>query len=404
MVCSGGNVDGQTLGVDLENVLGFAKIAQPVLAEVSQLHAVRQRVANQVAGGLGHDHLPASGRGQQPGQPVEGRSQVVALVRFRGAGVERHPHGERPELAPILGHERPLRGDGGSQGVGSGGEGRLDGVADRLEPDAVVGGDGLVEQGEVALHRAEHGRCVLLPTPGAPLDVGEQEGDGAAGKLGHGIRSATVGTGPLRAAGNAAGDASTAATSGRTRLVQPQDADLSLAYDRVRDGANASGPIAALEVSKMSQQSVAVVDRRLAVGGGLAAAASLALPRLQARGRVITQRGVAGGGLARFAEGEAEFSLSASSLITTENGVEGAPLFLGSVLWVDGSVGLTLESALITNYENLGLAEGEGRLIQGEFATPDSGNQRVRDGGSAFRAPRNWYGSGHAPGGRGDLG
>ena len=116
------------------------------------------------------------------------------------------------------------------------------------------------------------------------------------------------------------------------------------------------------------------IDRRLAIGG-LAAAAGLPLLRTQALRRVITQRGVAGGGVARFADGEAEFSLAASRLTATEDGVEGEPVFLGRLRWADGSVGLTLESVRITNYENLGLAEGEGRRIEGVVDTGESGEQ-----------------------------
>ena len=116
------------------------------------------------------------------------------------------------------------------------------------------------------------------------------------------------------------------------------------------------------------------IDRRLAISG-LAAAVGLPFLRTQALRRVITQRGVAGGGLARFADGEAEFSLFASSLITVEDGVEGEPVFLGRLRWADGSVGLALESVRITNYENLGLAEGEGRRIEGVVDAGESGEQ-----------------------------
>jgi hypothetical protein len=116
------------------------------------------------------------------------------------------------------------------------------------------------------------------------------------------------------------------------------------------------------------------IDRRLAISG-LAAAAGLPFLRTQALRRVITQRGVAGGGLARFADGEAEFSLFASSLTMAEDSVEGEPVFLGRLRWTDGSVGLALESVRITNYENLGLAEGEGRRIEGVVDAGESGEQ-----------------------------
>ena len=123
----------------------------------------------------------------------------------------------------------------------------------------------------------------------------------------------------------------------------------------------------------MERRNVATIDRRLAIGGGFAAAAGLAWPRPQARLRVITQRGIAGGGLVRFAEGEAQFSLFASSLTMADGEEASAPVFLGSVLWVDETVGLTLESTRITNYENLQLASAEGRRIEGVFAAGDSG-------------------------------
>jgi hypothetical protein len=120
---------------------------------------------------------------------------------------------------------------------------------------------------------------------------------------------------------------------------------------------------------------VGAIDRRLAIGGGLAAAAGLIVPTSQVRSRVITQRGVAGGGLVPFAEGEAEFSLSASRMTTTEEGVESEPIFLGRLRWADGSVGVTLESVRITNYENLQLSVGEGRRVEGDVAAGDAGEQ-----------------------------
>ena len=52
--------------------------------------------------------------------------------------------------------------------------------------DPVVRGDRMVDQGEVARDRGRHRRPIPLPERGAPLDVGEEEGDGAAGEIGHG--------------------------------------------------------------------------------------------------------------------------------------------------------------------------------------------------------------------------
>ena len=72
---------------------------------------------------------------QQPREPVERGGEVVT-ARIRGGlpGMQRHPHPQRTELAPGLGQQRALAGDGGRaarpRAVGKGG---LGAIADRLE-------------------------------------------------------------------------------------------------------------------------------------------------------------------------------------------------------------------------------------------------------------------------------
>ena len=63
--------------------------------------------------------------------------------------------------------------------------------------------------------------------------------------------------------------------------------------------------------------------------------------------RTVTQRGMVGGGLVRFEQGEANFSLFASRMIFAEDEAE---VVVGSVIWVDDAVGLTLRSTAITEY------------------------------------------------------
>ncbi len=128
----------------------------------------------------------------------------------------------------------------------------------------------------------------------------------------------------------------------------------------------------------MVRHGAETIDRRLAIGGGLAAATGLAWPRRQARGRVVTQRGMTGGGLVVFPEGEAQFSLFVSSLTFDEGEGGGDPIFAGSVLWVDPTVGLTLQSIRITNYENMQLPDAEGRLVEGFMNAGDVGEQPFR--------------------------
>jgi hypothetical protein len=117
----------------------------------------------------------------------------------------------------------------------------------------------------------------------------------------------------------------------------------------------------------MTTSRLGLIDRRMAIGGALAGVAGLALPRRQSR--IVTQRGIAGGGLVQFEQGEASFSLFVSRLIFTENEV----VALGSVLWVDATVGLTLQSTAITDYivPEVQPEQGQSRLILGVMSVND---------------------------------
>ncbi len=116
----------------------------------------------------------------------------------------------------------------------------------------------------------------------------------------------------------------------------------------------------------MTKSGLAVVDRRMAIGGALAGAAGLALPHRQSG--TVNQRGMVGGGLARFEQGEANFSLFASRMEFTGDGTK---VVVGSVLWIDDSAGLTLRSTAITDYI---VPEQEGpRQIIGTMSVNDEG-------------------------------
>jgi hypothetical protein len=112
-----------------------------------------------------------------------------------------------------------------------------------------------------------------------------------------------------------------------------------------------------------------VINRRMAIGGALVGAAGLALPHRQ--GRPVIQRGMVGGGLAQFEQGEANFSVFASRLIFAEDEV----VVLGSVLWVDETVGLALRSTAITEYivPEVQPEQGQSRHILGMMSVNDEG-------------------------------
>jgi hypothetical protein len=78
-----------------------------------------------------------------------------------------------------------LSNDGGGHRLGRSGESCLEAIADSLEVNAPEPIDRRVEQGQVARDPCRHRNPIPLPERGTPFDVGEQEGDGAAGQIAH---------------------------------------------------------------------------------------------------------------------------------------------------------------------------------------------------------------------------
>ena len=123
--------------------------------------------------------------GQQPGDPVQRRPEVVALARLGRAGVQGHADLDARGLRPGLRRERRRGRAGGRERVARGGERRAERVADGLEDAAVVPLDGFAQESVVASQCGPHRLGALLPEPGAALDVGEEEGDGSAREVRH---------------------------------------------------------------------------------------------------------------------------------------------------------------------------------------------------------------------------
>jgi hypothetical protein len=95
----------------------------------------------------------------------------------------------------------------------------------------------------------------------------------------------------------------------------------------------------------MTAPDLALIDRRMAIGGALAGVAGLALPSRQSR--VLTQRGMVGGGSVQIEQREANFSLFVSRMIFPGDDPE---VVVGSIIWVDDARQLSLRSTEITEY------------------------------------------------------
>ena len=100
-------------------------------------------------------------------------------------GVECHTHENclslgQPYHAPLRAVKRPLGLEGRSESVRGVRKDGVYRVANGSEDISIVGGDRLAQHRIVAGERGWHRSRVLLPEPGAPNNIGEQEGDGAA--------------------------------------------------------------------------------------------------------------------------------------------------------------------------------------------------------------------------------
>jgi hypothetical protein len=76
---------------------------------------------------------------------------------------------------------------GGEDRVERRGKGRLDGVADVLEQDAMVVGDGRVENRVMPPCRPCHRDAIPLPESRGALDISKEEGDDPRGERGHDV-------------------------------------------------------------------------------------------------------------------------------------------------------------------------------------------------------------------------
>lgn len=132
--------------------------------------------------------LPAVRTGQQSGNVIERRTEVVAIPPLGFARMERHSHADVEAIGPGLGVQRLLGRQGGSERLRRGRKCRAEGVADRLEYMAIPRDDALPNQFVMTRHRPLHRRPLRLPGARAALDIGEQKGDRAGGRRTVGAR------------------------------------------------------------------------------------------------------------------------------------------------------------------------------------------------------------------------
>src|SRR5205823_4559177 len=131
-------------------------------------------------------YLPAVAGGRDARGPDHVEAEVALLADVRLAGVQPHPHAQLLTAGPFVVAQRALRLDRRRHRVAGARERVEERVALRVDLRPAVRAERLAHDAPVVVrHAAVPVVAELLQEPRRPLDVGEDERDGAAGKLRH---------------------------------------------------------------------------------------------------------------------------------------------------------------------------------------------------------------------------
>src|SRR5436309_13078174 len=120
---------------------------------------------------------------RDPGGTVHVDPKVVVASEPALARVHPHADPKGPSMAPGVRGEGPLGRGGPPDGPARGREDCEEGIALRPDLDATAFRDGLPHQTHAVLLHLPIALAELPEKPCGPLDVGEQEGDGAGGEV-----------------------------------------------------------------------------------------------------------------------------------------------------------------------------------------------------------------------------
>ncbi len=155
----------------------MGQILQPVVAQVAQLHVVRQAAGHHLDGGLGHHDLAAMRRGHDPRGAVDVEADVVPSDDGRAARVDADADAHLDVIGPGCRGQPTLQVDGRRDSVGRRRERDEEGVALRPHLHPAV----LLEcRPQHPAMRVEHVRVPLAQhreQGRRTLDVREDQGD-----------------------------------------------------------------------------------------------------------------------------------------------------------------------------------------------------------------------------------
>ena len=170
----------QAVDDELEHVLGFCEVFEPVLAQVAHRGPLRQRIVlHHLVRAGSQQRLTAVSQRPHTGASIHDGAVVVAVPQMGEAGVQ-------PDADPDLRLRRPfLLGELGLDrhsgrhrvgGIRKHGEAAV-AFASLLDDDAIPNLDTAFDDGVVPVHGLRHHCAIGLPQPSRALDIGEEKGD-----------------------------------------------------------------------------------------------------------------------------------------------------------------------------------------------------------------------------------
>ena len=154
-------------------MLAVRQVLQLMHPQVAQFDIRGQRGANDLRSHARQQHLAAVTNAQEPRDPIQCRSEVVAVTLV--SGMKRHADADALDRAKVFGSETPLRLERGFDRVRRLGKGRTECIADGLEHVASMSLDRRAHEGVMASDRFLHGGPVTLPPYRASFDVAKDE-------------------------------------------------------------------------------------------------------------------------------------------------------------------------------------------------------------------------------------
>ena len=179
----GREVRRQSLDHQVGEVLRVRQILEAMQADVAQADPVRKIMLHQRTRGRREQDLASVRHGCDPGRPVHVQAEVVVAAQHPLARVEPGPDPKLDAVGPGAARQPPSGRDRGPHRFRRSLEDHEERIALGAHLVAATRGDRRSEDLGVAILHGPVAVAEPLQEPGRPLDIGEQEGDGAGRTL-----------------------------------------------------------------------------------------------------------------------------------------------------------------------------------------------------------------------------